>query len=60
MYVCIIVIIFITFVQGIYNSVHETRPVSRVQSVAAILYLQFMEHAMSFPMLNVLCLYISI
>jgi hypothetical protein len=34
--------------QGTYNCIPETNHVSRVYSVAAILYLQFMVHAMLF------------
>jgi hypothetical protein len=36
----IIIILHITFLQGIYNYVPETDHVSRVYSVAAVLYLQ--------------------
>jgi hypothetical protein len=32
--------------QGIYNYVHETNHVSRVRSVATVLYLQFVLHVM--------------
>jgi hypothetical protein len=46
-------------VQGIYNYIPETNHVSKVWSVAAILWLQFMVHVMQFPMTNVLYLYIS-
>ena len=45
--------------QGIYNYIPETNHASRVYSFAAILYLKFMLYVMPFPMLNVLCFYIS-
>jgi len=38
--------------QGIYNYIPETKHISRVYSVAAILWLQFMVHVMLFSMLN--------
>ena len=45
-----IIIIIITFViasvQVIYNYIPETNHVSRVYSVAAVLYLQFVLHVM--------------
>ena len=41
-----IIILVITFMQGIYNYIPETNHVSRVYSVAAILYLQFVPHVM--------------
>jgi len=41
--------------QGIYNYVLETNSVSRVYSVAAVLYLQFSLSVMLFPMLNMFC-----
>jgi hypothetical protein len=40
--------------QGIYN-MPETTHVSRVYSVAAILYLQFVLHVMLLHMLNLFC-----
>jgi hypothetical protein len=43
-----IIFLVITFVQGIYNYVPETNHVSRVYSVAAVLYLQSVLHAMLF------------
>ena len=49
------IIIFITFVQDIYNYVSETNHVSRVYSVAAALYLQSVLHVMLFRVLNVFC-----
>jgi len=39
----------------IYNGIPETNRVSRVYSVAAVLYLQFVLHVMLFRMLNVFC-----
>jgi len=36
------------FMQGIYNYIPETNHVSRVYSVAAVLYLQFVPHVMLF------------
>ena len=42
----------ITLMQGIYNYITETKHVSKVCSVAAVLYLQFVLHVMLFPMLN--------
>jgi len=46
----IIIILVITFVQGIYNFIYvpETKHVSTVYSVAAVLYLQFALHVMLF------------
>jgi len=46
---CIIIIIttttfVVTFMQGIYNYMPETNHVSRVYSVAAVLYLQVVLH----------------
>ena len=46
--IIIIIIIVITFMQGIYNYVPETNRVSRVYCVAAVLYLKFMLHVMLF------------
>jgi hypothetical protein len=40
--------------QCIYNYIPETNPVFKVNSVAAILYLQFMAHVTSSLMLRVL------
>jgi hypothetical protein len=44
----IIIILVITFMQGIYNYIPETNQVSRVYSVAAVLYLHFVLHVMLF------------
>ena len=41
---CIIIIIIISFTQGIYTYIPETHHVPRQHSVAAILYLLFMVH----------------
>ena len=38
--------------QGIYNCIPETNHISRVCSVAAVLYLQFVLHVMLFHVLN--------
>ena len=46
---------FINFMQGIYNYITETNHVSRVCSIAALLYLQFVLHGMLFCMLNMFC-----
>ena len=50
--VIIIIILFITFVEGIYNYIPETNHVTRVHSVAAILYLSFVLHVMLFRLWN--------
>ena len=39
-YIIIIIIFVITFMQGIYYYIPETNHVSRVHSVAAVLYIQ--------------------
>jgi hypothetical protein len=44
----IIIVPVITFMHGIYNYVPETNHVSRLYSVAAVLYIQFMLHVMLF------------
>ena len=46
--IIIIIIIITTFMQGIYKYIAETNHVSRVYSVAAVLYLQFVLHVMLF------------
>ena len=43
-----IIIIFIIFMQGIYNYMPETNHVSRVYSVSVVLYLRFVVHEMLF------------
>ena len=40
--------------QGIHNYTPETNLVSRVYTVATVLYLQFVLHVTLFPVLNVL------
>ena len=70
--IIIIIILVITFMQGIYNyipvkylltyllhGVPETNHVSRVYSVAAVLYLQSVLHVMLFRQRYVLYFYIS-
>ena len=54
-----IIIIIITFMQGMYNHIPETNHVSRAHSVAAVLYWQSVRHVMLFRPWNVLCVYIS-
>ena len=46
--IIIIIIVVITFMQGIYNYIPERNHVSRVYSVAAVLYLQSVLHVMLF------------
>jgi len=46
--IIIIIVLVITFMQGIYNYILETNHVSRVYSIAAVLYLQFVLHVMLF------------
>ena len=50
----IIIIIFITFMQDIYNYTPDTNRVFRVYSVAGVLYLQFLLQVMLFRTINVL------
>jgi hypothetical protein len=52
-------ILVITFVQGIYNYVNKTTPVSRAHSVAAVLYLQSVLHVMLFRRRNMFCTFTS-
>ena len=42
--IIIIIILLITFMAGVYNYIPETNHVSRVYSVAAVLYLQFVRY----------------
>ena len=42
------IILVITFIQDIYNYISATHCISRVYSVAAVLYLQFVLHVMLF------------
>ena len=53
----IVIILFITFMRGIYNYIHETSYVSRVHSVAAVLYLQSVLHVMLLRPWNTYVLY---
>ena len=46
--IIIIIILVITFMQGIYNYIPETNHVSRVYSVAAVLYWLFVLRVMLF------------
>ena len=46
--VTIIIILIISFIQGIYNYIPEINHCSRVHSVAAVLYLQFVLHVTLF------------
>jgi membrane-associated HD superfamily phosphohydrolase len=54
-FIITIIIIIITFIQGIYNYMPETNHVSRIYSVAAVLYLQFLLHVMLFRPWNMFC-----
>jgi hypothetical protein len=45
----------LSFIQGIYCCIPETNHVSRVYSIAAVLYLQFVVQVMLFCMLNMFC-----
>ena len=51
----IIIIITITFMQGIYNYIPQTNHVSSLYSVAVVLYLQFVLYVMLFCKLNMFC-----
>jgi hypothetical protein len=55
----LLLLFVITFIEGIYSYVPETSPVSRVYSVAAILWSQFMLRVMLVGMLNGLYFYNS-
>ena len=52
--IIIIITLVITFMQGVYNYIPETNHVSRVYSVADVLYLQFVLHVMLFRQWSVL------
>ena len=54
-----LLLLFITFKQGIYNHIPETNHVCKVSNVAAILWLQSAVLVMLFPAMNPLCSYIS-
>ena len=47
--------VFIIFMQGIYNHIHEPNHVSRVCSVAAVLCLQFLLHVMLLRPRKIVC-----
>ena len=51
----IVVVVVIPFMLGIYNYIPETNHVSRVYSVAAVLYLQFVLLVMLLCPLNIFC-----
>ena len=51
----IIIILVTTFMHGVYNYIPETNHVSRVYSVAAVLYLQSVLHVMLFRLWNMFC-----
>jgi len=54
-------VLVIAFMHGIYNYIPETNHVSRVHSVAAVLYIQSMLHVMLFrPVKYVLYFCISV
>jgi len=53
--IIIIIILVITSKQGTYNYIPETNHVSRVHSVAAVLYLQFVLPVMSLRPCNIFC-----
>jgi hypothetical protein len=55
----LLLLFVISLMQGIYSYVPETNHASRVYSVAAVQYSQFVLHVMLFTMLNVLCFDIS-
>ena len=52
-FIIITIIKFIIFMQGSYNYMPETYNVSKVYSVAAFLYLQFVLHGMLCRLLNI-------
>jgi len=47
-HIIIIIILVITCMQRIYNYIPETKYISRIYSVADVLYLQFVLHVMLF------------
>jgi len=51
----LLLLLFITGMQVIYNYIHKTTHVSRVYSVASVLYLQYMLHVMLFCQWNMFC-----
>jgi len=44
--------------QGIYKYMLETKHISKVKSVAGVLYLQFVLYVMLFRVLNIFCTFI--
>jgi hypothetical protein len=58
-FIVIIIISCDQFYIGYLNYVHETKQISRLHNVAAILHLQFLLHVMLFPRQNVLYFYIN-
>ena len=57
--IIIIIIILLIFIQGIYNFTPEINDVSRVHSVAEVLYLQFVLHVVLFRPVKCVLRYIS-
>ena len=57
--VLLLLLLFVTYMHGIYNYIPETNHVYSVYSVAAAVYLQSVLRVMLLPMLNVLYFYIS-
>jgi len=60
-FILTLILLFITAIQGIYSNIPKTNRVSRAHAcnVAAFLRLHFVVYVMSFPVLNVLYIYIS-
>ena len=58
--IVVVIIPVITFMQGMYNYTPETKHVSRVYSVAAVLNLQFVLHVMLFHQWNIIIIIIII
>jgi hypothetical protein len=54
----LLLLLFITFMQIVYNYIPETHHVSRVHTLAAILWLQFVVRVMLLAVINVLCFYV--
>jgi hypothetical protein len=53
--IIIVIITTTTYMQGMYNYTPETIHVSRVYSIAAVVYLQFVLYVMLFCKLNMFC-----
>ena len=51
----VIIMIPITFMDGVYNYIPETNHISAVYSVASVLYLQSVPHVMLFRPCNMFC-----